>query len=489
MKKFSILKSVKPLKRVKFANNHFRKNSMKFSAIIYLFLLGSLFTISIIAGSGCAQIGAPTGGAKDTIPPHLVYAKPLSGTTGFTDKKITLTFDEYIDVKDIQNNVLVAPYPKTNPVISFKLKTVTVSLKDTLQPNTTYSINFGNAIRDNNEGNPLKDFTYIFSTGDTIDSLELSGNVTPAETGIPDSTYIVMLYRNAVDSTVEHRKPDYLAKPDGKGNFTFSNLPEADFKIYALKDGDGSKTYNSVIEGFAFLDHDITVSEKTAPVTLLAYAEEKDKKSKKGNTKVTQPKKLKYNTAVSNSSQDLLTELQIEFTHTLKDFDPEKIVLTDTLFNPLKSIITIDSIRKNVFIKNAWKENEQYYLLISKDAVSDSANEQLSKTDSIRFKTRSFADYGSLVLNFSNVDVSKHPVLQFVQADEVIRSAPITGASWTEKLFPPGEYNLRILYDENNNGKWDPGSYSKKQQPEKAIPLEKKLAIKANWENERDIVL
>ena len=129
---------------------------------------------------------------------------------------------------------------------------------------------------DNNEGNPLKDFTYVFSTGNTIDSLTLSGKVIIAETGKADSTIIAMLYRNADDSAVQKRKPDYIARLNGDGSFNFINLPAGNFKIYALKDGDGGKTYNSKKELFAFADAAITVSAKTEPVLLYASAEEKE---------------------------------------------------------------------------------------------------------------------------------------------------------------------------------------------------------------------
>ena len=224
--------------------------------INFLYVLGIIvlaYCLSV-SGTGCAQIGAPTGGPKDTIPPKLVRATPLLNSLNFRGNKITLTFDEYVDVQEVQNNVLVSPLPKTNPQVDYKLKTVTVKLRDSLLPNTTYSINFGNSIRDNNEGNPFSNFTYIFSTGDHIDSMIMTGKVVMAETGKADSTLTAMLYRNTVDSAVKKFRPDYMAKCNGQGRFTFTNLAPGTYKIYALKDGDGSKTYNAKTETFAFLD-------------------------------------------------------------------------------------------------------------------------------------------------------------------------------------------------------------------------------------------
>ena len=185
---------------------------MKSKIPFYSVLIFSCYIFSIHFLCGCAQMGAPTGGPKDTIPPHLVNANPAMFDTGFTGNKVVFNFDEYVNVENIQSELMVSPYQKANPTVNFKLKTVTVKFKDTLKPNTTYSLNFGKAIKDVNEGNVLKNFTYVFSTGNTIDSLTFSGNVLLAETGKVDSTLQVYLYKNANDSSVEQKRPDYIAR-------------------------------------------------------------------------------------------------------------------------------------------------------------------------------------------------------------------------------------------------------------------------------------
>ncbi|MBC7886566.1 MAG: Ig-like domain-containing protein [Ferruginibacter sp.] len=468
---------------------------MKIDHLLYAAAFVSFIFFISLMGSGCAQIGSPTGGPRDSTAPLLVSSTPKLLTTNFTASKITLVFNEYIDVQDVQNNVLVSPFPKINPMVDFKLKTVTIKLKDTLLPNTTYAINFGNAIRDNNEGNPFTNFTYVFSTGNTIDSLQLRGQVIIAETGKKDSTIIALLYRNLEDSMVQKRKPDYIAKSDSSGNFRFTNLSAGRYKLYALKDGDGGKTYNSKVEMFAFADSAVLVTDSSSAVTLYAYTEEKD--IKKGGTPasgIARPtsqaeKKLRYTTNLIGNEQDLLSGFIISVNKPLKTLDPQKIILTDTNYNKLAATVTLDSTQKNISIQTKWQEDTHYRIIVSKDAISDSTGLQLIKSDTIRFISKKENAYGSLVIRFSNLAAANHPVLQFVRGEEIYKSVPITTTQWSDKLFVPGEYELRILFDANNNGVWDPGNYTKKLQPEKAITLDNNLNIKANWDNERDIRL
>jgi Bacterial Ig-like domain len=484
-----ILKKGKYTKPVKFAVQY---QLMKVSHLLYLLLIVALVAFTITSNFGCAQIGSVTGGNKDSLPPRLLSASPKLLATNFTGNKITFTFDEYIDeLQDVQSNVLVSPYPKRNPEVSSKLKTVTVRLKDTLLANTTYSINFGKAIKDVNEGNVLKDFTYIFSTGNTIDSLTVKGKVELAETGKVDSTLFVMLYSNANDSSVQQKKPNYIAFVNGDGSFIFNNLPKGTFNIYALKDGDGGKTYNSKTEIFAFADSAITITENTLPIQLYAYEEEKVSKkaiAPVAKAKTAAQKKLKYTPPTSASRQDLKENLVLEFNNSIKYFDSTKIILTDTNYATINgSSFIVDS--NKIIVKIKWAEETDYRLIVNKDVVRDSTDSMLAKTDTIRIKTKKEADYGNVVLRFNNLDFTKNPVLQFIQLDEIKETFPLTTKEWRNKLFNPGDYEIRILYDANKNGVWDAGSYSKKIQPEKVIALPKKLSIRENWDNESDINL
>jgi uncharacterized protein (DUF2141 family) len=418
-----------------------------------------------------------------------VNASPALKSTNVKDNKITLTFNEYVDLKDAQTNVLISPLPKKQPLIDFKLKTVTVKLKDTLLPNTTYSINFGSAIVDNNEGNPYKDFIYVFSTGPQIDSFMLSGKIVIAETGKYDSTLLAMLYRKTDDSAVQKNKPDYIARLSGDGSFTFVNLPAGSFNVYALKDGDGGKTYNSKKEMFAFADAPVSIAANTDPVVLYASAQEKESSNAK-TQKLAFAKRLVYTSSAGLQGQDILTPFELYFNNPLKKIEPAKLILRDSNYKPVPAASwTIDSSRTKITLDAKWQEAMDYRIIIDTSTIVDSANNHLTKADTIRFTTKQQSDYGNVVLRFSNLDLAKHPVLQFVQEEVIKKSYPLTTLEWGNKFVSPGEYEIRIIFDDNSNGKWDPGNYSKKLQPEKAITLTQKIAVRANWDNERDIKL
>ncbi len=470
----------------------------------FLFFAGLMLTyIMTIIGGGCAQVGMPTGGPRDTLAPVLSRSTPVARDLNFKGNKIVLTFDEYVEIQDVQNNVLVSPVQKNNPDIRSLLRTVTVKLKDSLRPNTTYSINFGNSIKDVNEGNVFKNYTYIFSTGNQIDSLTLSGRVFMAETGLVDTTLNVLLYKDANDSSVLKTRPDYMARINADGSFKFDYLPAAAFNIYALKDGDGGKFYNSKSETFAFRTDNkkVNTTDTATDLTLYAYVQEKPRTqaatlSKSPalpaakNTK--NDKRLRYQASLGQPPlQDLYTPLQLTFTNSIKTFDTQKIYLSDTNYVRLGGVkTTFDSTRRIVsFQPSSWQPESKYVLLIDKTSIEDSTGATLTKNDTLRFATKRVEDYGKLLLRFTGLDIKLHPVLLIMQNDVIKSSYPLTANEWSNGTFSPGEYVLRILYDTNNNGVWDPGNYSKNLQPEKVVGIPQKLSLRANWDNERDIKL
>jgi len=248
---------------------------------------------------------------------------------------------------------------------------------------------------------------------------------------------------------------------------------------------------------FAFYNTTVDPDSNNQSIKLYAYQEYKTKEktstapseptTKKGQT---ENKNLRLTTNIEGGEQGLLNDLVLTVNRKAINFDSSKIALTDSNFHRVRNYtITPDTSFINFSVHYNWAEDENFKLIIQKDAFADSAGNTLAKNDTLSLKTKKESDYGSIRLHFSNLDLSKNPVLQFVQEDKIVKSVPLTSIEWTRKLFEPGEYNLRILYDDNKNGVWDPGNFSEKRQPEIVQPVSRKLNIKGNWDNEVDIIL
>jgi Big-like domain-containing protein len=467
-----------------------------FSLIILLGL------ISVISDTGCANIMPPAGGYRDTIPPLLLKATPGDSSKNFNANHITLTFDEFINLDNPHENLLISPVPKTEPFVEAKLRTVVVRLKDTLEPNTTYTFNFGNAIKDVNEGNPAKNFTYIVSTGSTFDSLTLSGKVMLAETGRVDSTLAVILHKHGDDSAVVNEKPRYATHLDSSGNFTFRNLPPGTFYIYALKK-EGSYRY-SERQLFAFADSAVVVGANNEPITLYAYTEIASTEKTGPITPTLTPQiggrqrgatggrenRLRLQTNLDNGQLDLLNNLIITSDVPLRKLDTSLVHFSrDSSFTPITDYTILrDTSGKKLTFQYTWKENTLYHLIAEKEFAEDTLGRKLLKADTLNFKTKKLSEYGSLTLRFTNLDLSANPVLLFVQNDNVVKSLPLVGSKINVPIFLPGDYQLRILNDRNKNGKWDPGQFFGKHiQPEIVKPVTRRINVKPNWDNEFDI--
>ncbi len=464
----------------------------KVASLFTVLLIASFSVIFLLSGSGCANIIPPGGGPRDSLPPLLLSVTPADSSTNVTSNKITFTFNEFVDVQNVSENVLVSPTPNTIPFIDYKLRTVTVKLKDTLQPNTTYSINFGSAIKDVNEGNILKDFTYVFSTGSKVDYNSFSGKIVMAQTGLLDTTLLVVLHRNLTDSAVTKEKPPFITRQDGNGNFIFRNLPAGTFNVYALPN-EFSKKYDDQTKPFAFADKPVVIDSNTKPVTLYAYVDSIKPQGVTGvrNAPAAPDKQLKFTHNLTGGRHDIISDVVVQFNKKITVYDSSKVLLTNKDFQPLPGFSIIPDTNKiNFSIRYNWLTNTAYNLVMLKEAFADSAGLTLSKNDTIKFSTRRDEDYGSIKLRFNNLDVSKNPVLQIVQGDDIIESVRLTQRDWSRKYFRPGEYELRILYDANKNGQWDTGKFfGMRRQPEIVQTLKSKLAIRANWDNEKEISL
>ena len=461
----------------------------------------SIVIMNLVSSYGCAVVVPPTGGPRDSIPPKLVSVAPRDSALNVTGNRIVFNFDEFVDLDNAQQNLIISPTPKLNPIIDRKLRTVNIKLKDTLQPNTTYFLDFGKSIKDVNEGNFLKNFSYVFSTGPYIDSLELGGKVIFAETGSKDTTMIVILHKNLDDSAVVNDRPRYATRLDSTGSFMFHHLAPGTYNVFALKDEGGSKRYLSKSQLFAFNDKPVVIKQQNEPVTLYAYSEIEEVKKPSAKTttaakKEEKEKRLVLKTNISNGVLDLLDSLKIQFQMHLRTFDSTKVHFQDGKFKDIASyVMTNDTAGKKLSIITKWLPDSPYSLILEKDFAEDSLGRKLLKADTISFRTKKESDYGEVRIRFRNLDLRRNPVLQFVQSREVKFHYPLASAQFNKKLFVPGDYDLHILYDDNKNGIWDPGDFfANHKQPEKVkrVPVNNKkkiFTVKPNWENDLDITL
>lgn len=220
----------------------------------------------------CASIGSPEGGPRDYTPPQVVKSSPTPGSVNFTGNKVEITFDEIVNLKDLQKKVIISPAPRTQPLIRAVGKKITVEFRDTLEENTTYVIDFSNAIEDNNEGNQLDGYAFAFSTGDEIDTLAVSGIVLRASDLEPMQHVLVGLHSNLDDSAFTSIALERVSRTNDRGHFTLRNLKPGSYHVFALNDVDGDYRMART-EDIAFLDQIIVPStgEYTSQDTVFTY--------------------------------------------------------------------------------------------------------------------------------------------------------------------------------------------------------------------------
>jgi len=240
---------------------------------IYLFF-------SVITIIGCAKRGTPSGGAIDSIPPVLVNASPKLNSINFESDEIRLTFDEWIKLNNVQEQLIISPpIDKSSYEISplsGVTKKVFLKFLDSLSPKTTYTINFGNSIQDNNENNPLTFFSYTFSTGETIDSLFIKGNIKDAFDQNAENYISLQLYRVDSlfkDSIIYSGRPTYISNTLDSTNYKFQNLKEGNYLLVALKDIDNNYFFDPFYDKIGFLDS-LIVLPRDSIIDLKIFKEE-----------------------------------------------------------------------------------------------------------------------------------------------------------------------------------------------------------------------
>lgn len=512
--------------------------------------------------ASCAKRGSISGGSKDTIAPVLKASFPKNFSTNFNGKEIKLVFDEYVKLKNINKQLIISPPMKNQPdIVPLNAsKIITIKLKDTLQPNTTYSFNFGQSIEDNNEGNPYPQFKYVFSTGAAIDSLKLNVKVKDALEKKTDNFVSVMLYEineKFNDSTIYNESPRYITNTlDSLKIVTLENIKAGKYLLVALKDN-GNNKFNPKSDKIGFQKQYITIpndtifevelfkeklpfkavkpelasanrilmgyegSPKNMKVTLkngseilpnvITYFPKKDsvqiwfKPVKSDSLHITVEKerflkdfvvKLKKQKADTlNISSEFAGTLPLRERFTLKSatplikFDKSKISVQNKEAKAVDFTTEYDEMEQKLFLNFKKEELEKYKIQLLPGALTDFYEKQ---NDTLKFTaaTKNSAEYGNLKITLQNAKSFPIIIELTDKAGKVLASAYTENNPVVEFLaIEPNKYTLRIIYDENKNGVWDPGDFMEKRQPEEVIYYPEILNVNANWDVKETFIL
>lgn len=251
---------------------------LKLDGLNSKWLKTALFFLSVLLWNSCANMVPPNGGKKDTTAPKLLKANPENKSVGFSSQKIKFSFDEGIQLKNPEREILISPELKTQPDYKVRKKELEIRLKDTLQKNCTYTINFGRALADVNESNVDSDFSYVFSTGAFLDSLLISGTVINAYTQQAETGCTVLLYPENCDSCVYKKSPLYYTNTKSEGKFILPNLKESVYNVVVLKESNHNKRYDGVSEYIGFHPKAVKLSKNETGLIIYDFKEKQQLK-------------------------------------------------------------------------------------------------------------------------------------------------------------------------------------------------------------------
>ena len=533
------------------------KNTLKYISFLLLLLMMS-----------CAKRGSITGGLKDTLAPVLISSSPKNLSTDFKGDEITLTFDEYIKLKNINKQLIISPPMKHEPLITPTnvSRFITIKLRDTLQPNTTYSLNFGQGITDNNEGNAYNQFKYVFSTGSYIDSLSLNGKIKDAYEKNVDNFVSVMLYEvndKFKDSVIYKENPRYITNTlDSMRTFKFENLKAGKYLLLALKEKGSNNKFNPKDDKIGFLKSYITVPndsvfevelfKETLPLKtfkpiqasgnrlLLPYEGKQNFKNSKpkiilkNNTEVLEtivtqfPKKdslqvwykplkadslsleveresykKRFTVKIKDQKKDTLNikavqngiinfrdRFTLETETPLVKFDKSKIRLVNKDSVAVDFTTEYDEFDQKLYVDFKKEPLEKYHFTFFPGALTD-FYEKANDTLSYKLTTKELADYGNLILNLKNV--KRFPIIVQLtnkKGDIILAEAYSEGETKIEfNLIEPNAFTIRVIYDDNKNKMYDPGSFLEKRLAEEVYYYQQEFDVRANWDRNETVDL
>ena len=517
-----------------------------------------IFLVPLVFFQNCANRGNPMGGPIDEDPPQITNSYPENFSVNFKASEIRIYFNEYIKIKNAQKQIIISPPMDPSPVITplgAASKEIIIKILDTLYANTTYAINFGQSIVDNNEENPFSYYRYVFSTGAAIDSLSVKGSIRDALNLSPDTFVNVMLYEidsTYTDSTVYKQKPKYITNTlDSLTDFSIDNIKAGRYKLIALKDENGNYTYEPKSDKIGFVGGEITVPKDTSYVIKLFkevldfnvgrtkqigdqrimfpfqgdynntkieilgsvpkvddYEITKDEKTdslyywyrpKIENDSVffvvknkTYIDTLKHKFRKADKDTLVLKPLQtgslkfdenftIESTTPITKFDKTKLKVIDKDSSVVPFQSRYDAVFKRYEFPIALEEDNRYEFMFLPGAFTDFFDKQ-SDTLKYNIRTRKKSEYGNLRVKIEN---AKFPlIIQLtdnkyqVKYERYIEKSPIVDFN----DITPKQYLLRVIFDENGNGKYDPGEYLKVKQPERVSYAQPIDEIRANFD-------
>lgn len=521
--------------------------------------ISQLFAICcLLAAFACANRGMPEGGEKDLDPPIIIRTIPENFTTNFKGDEIRIFFDEYVKLKDLQKQLIVSPPMESNPTItpmSVASKYITIKINDTLDANTTYAINFGNAIVDNNEENPYPYYRYVFSTGTYIDSLTVSGTVMDAENRITDKFISVMLYEvdtAYTDSIVYKQKPKYITNTlDSTTTFKIENIKAGTYKLIALKEETSNFTFQQKTDKIGYVAQFINVPTDSL-YTVKLFKEVNDFKMirptqiaeqrimfgfegepegvdikildtvphgfeyKISRDKKTdslyywyKPKLEKDSTLFLVTKNTYRDTLKHKFMKADKDslvisgnpngaidfakaFTVEGTIPLVSLEASLVNIMDRDSVvipfkssfneAEHSFVFDFEKEEAQRYnITILPEAIKDFYG-NTNDTLNFQLSTKQKSDYGNIRVNLINAKLPL--IVQLVDDKGEVKYERYTTSATFVDFFDvtPRNYYLRAIFDTNQNGKYDTGSFLNNFQPERVSYHPAEIEVRANFD-------